>query len=188
MRWTSLSPFVLTCCLFAAAADRAAAQTEPSEARMRQLVLAELRALNAEIARALGRLANESSGLDAAPTPAPVDGAPRLVAAVAFRNGAVGIAPAERERVVGAASAIRQLGTSRVKVIGFADRTGSPAANSRLAQRRADAVAELILAAGFTADDVEALSGIEANWPLPVPTAEGVVEPRNRVAHVFASD
>ncbi|HKW52821.1 MAG TPA: OmpA family protein [Stellaceae bacterium] len=70
----------------------------------------------------------------------------------------------------------------RVVVVGKADRTGSDAYNLALSQRRADAVRQLLVQAGVPEGN------IDARWvgerEPPVPTAQGVREPRNRVVEI----
>jgi OOP family OmpA-OmpF porin len=70
----------------------------------------------------------------------------------------------------------------RVVVVGKADRTGTDAYNLALSQRRADAVRQLLVQAGVPA------ANIDARWvgerEPPVPTAQGVREPRNRVVEI----
>lgn len=69
-----------------------------------------------------------------------------------------------------------------VVLVGKADRTGSDAYNLTLSQRRADAVRQLLVQAGVPD------SNIDARWvgerEPPVPTAQGVREPRNRVVEI----
>jgi OOP family OmpA-OmpF porin len=70
----------------------------------------------------------------------------------------------------------------RVVVVGKADRTGSDAYNLTLSQRRADAVRQILVQAGVPEGN------IDARWvgerEPPVPTAQGVREPRNRVVEI----
>ena len=70
----------------------------------------------------------------------------------------------------------------RIVVVGKADRTGSDAYNLTLSQRRADAVRQLLVQAGVPDGN------IDARWvgerEPPVPTAQGVREPRNRVVEI----
>jgi OOP family OmpA-OmpF porin len=70
----------------------------------------------------------------------------------------------------------------RIVLVGKADRTGSDAYNLALSQRRADAVRQLLVQAGVPE------SNIDARWvgerEPPVPTAQGVREPRNRVVEI----
>ncbi|HJT06195.1 MAG TPA: OmpA family protein [Stellaceae bacterium] len=69
-----------------------------------------------------------------------------------------------------------------IVLVGKADRTGSDAYNLSLSQRRADAVRQLLVQAGVPE------SSIDAHWvgerEPPVPTAQGVREPRNRVVEI----
>jgi OmpA-OmpF porin, OOP family len=70
----------------------------------------------------------------------------------------------------------------KIVVVGKADRTGTDAYNLALSQRRADAVRQLLVQAGVPE------SSIDARWvgerEPPVPTAQGVREPRNRVVEI----
>jgi outer membrane protein OmpA-like peptidoglycan-associated protein len=69
--------------------------------------------------------------------------------------------------------------SARVSLVGHASRTGSIGYNQRLSERRAETVRQALVAAGVEAAriDVQALGETQ----LPVPTADGVEEPRNRV-------
>jgi OmpA-OmpF porin, OOP family len=71
---------------------------------------------------------------------------------------------------------------ARFLLIGRADRAGSDGYNMALSQRRVDTVRDALMAAGVPA------SRIETRWvgdrEPPVPTADGVREPKNRVVEV----
>ena len=71
---------------------------------------------------------------------------------------------------------------TRVTVIGKTDRVGAPPANMALAQRRADAVRDALIAAGVPA------ARIDTSWTgegkQQVTTSDDVAEPRNRVVDV----
>lgn len=163
----------------------AAAQESPAADPLLELVRIEVQALNRDVAAALEQVA--AARADDEPDAAPVP-AERLVVAVPFRSGDVRISAESRARLLGAAAAMQELGTGTLRVVGFTDRTGPPAANARIAERRAAVVAELLTEAGYPADSIEIVSAVAAGWELPVPTEEGVNEPRNRVAHVYALD
>ena len=61
---------------------------------------------------------------------------------------------------------------------GHADRSGSPAYNQRLSQRRADNVAAELVRQGVSRNEI-VVSAYGETRPL-VPTADGVREPQNR--------
>ena len=86
----------------------------------------------------------------------------------------------ERARqIIGeAAGASRKVQTTRIEVAGHADRSGTPAYNQRLSQRRADAVAAELVRQGIARNEI-AVSAYGESRPL-VPTADGVREPQNR--------
>lgn len=62
------------------------------------------------------------------------------------------------------------------------DTTGSTKHNDALSGRRAETVRRALLAQGVSADRINVFSNAESN--LPVPTADGVLEPRNRVVTI----
>ncbi|MCA3255978.1 MAG: OmpA family protein [Alphaproteobacteria bacterium] len=69
--------------------------------------------------------------------------------------------------------------SARVSLIGHASRTGSLGYNQRLSERRVETVRQALIAAGVEAARIDAQALGETQ--LPVPTADGVEEPRNRV-------
>jgi outer membrane protein OmpA-like peptidoglycan-associated protein len=77
------------------------------------------------------------------------------------------------------ANQARQSPGAQIGLVGKADRSGSDPYNMALSQRRAEAVRDRLVAEGIAADR------IESRWvgerEPPVPTANGVREPRNRV-------
>jgi len=70
----------------------------------------------------------------------------------------------------------------RIALIGKADRSGPDAYNLKLSQRRADAVANALVKDGVAKNRME-LRWVGERQP-PVPTANGVREPRNRVVEI----
>jgi len=66
----------------------------------------------------------------------------------------------------------------RFQVIGYTDTAGSAAYNRKLSERRAQAVADALVAEGVPR------ASLDVQWhgedQLPVPTADGVPEPQNR--------
>ncbi|WP_149541264.1 OmpA family protein [Siccirubricoccus phaeus] len=83
-----------------------------------------------------------------------------------------------REIIGEAAQNSRRVQTTRIEVAGHADRSGTPQYNQRLSQRRADAVANELVARGIGRDEISVTAFGESR-PL-VPTADGVREPQNR--------
>jgi OmpA-OmpF porin, OOP family len=83
-----------------------------------------------------------------------------------------------REIIAEAASNAGRVQATRIEVAGHADRSGSPAYNQRLSQRRADAVAAELVAKGISRSEIS-VSAYGESRPL-VPTADGVREPQNR--------
>jgi OOP family OmpA-OmpF porin len=77
-----------------------------------------------------------------------------------------------------AAVEAKTTGTSRLTIVGHADRSGTPEYNTRLSLRRADAVRAALAAKGIASErlSVTALGETEP----AVPTADGVREARNR--------
>ncbi|MGB4060241.1 MAG: OmpA family protein [Burkholderiaceae bacterium] len=70
-----------------------------------------------------------------------------------------------------------------ILVVGHTDRQGTVEANDALSLRRAQAIADLLVAQGFAPELISA-RGRGEREPL-VPTADEVVEPRNRRAEVI---
>lgn len=70
-----------------------------------------------------------------------------------------------------------------ILVVGHTDRQGTVEANDALSLKRAEAIADLLVAQGFTRELITA-RGRGEREPL-VPTADEVVEPRNRRAELI---
>jgi OmpA-OmpF porin, OOP family len=83
-----------------------------------------------------------------------------------------------KQIITEAAGAARKTATTRIEVAGHADRSGTPAYNQKLSQRRADAVAAELVRQGIARNEI-AISAYGESRPL-VPTADGVREPQNR--------
>lgn len=103
---------------------------------------------------------------------------------VQFEFASAALTPGGEERASLAAATLSAMPLARVRVVGHTDRVGNPAANRRLAARRADAVARFLVGAGLPAE-ILATDGMgEAG--APIATADGVAEPLNRAVLIFA--
>ncbi|MBI1363004.1 MAG: OmpA family protein [Proteobacteria bacterium] len=78
--------------------------------------------------------------------------------------------------------AVRNGSTTRITVVGYADRAGPAAYNMDLSMRRALAVERALLQEGFPKELIEATGVGEKN--LPLKTADGVASARNRVVKI----
>jgi hypothetical protein len=80
--------------------------------------------------------------------------------------------------VAAAAQQFQETGAAQIEVIGHTDTVGSAAYNLELSQRRAESVANELIALGVPATAIATVGRGEED--LLVPTADGVDEPRNR--------
>ena len=78
--------------------------------------------------------------------------------------------------------AVKSYPVPDVVVIGHTDTTGTPQSNAELGLRRANAVRNLLVAAGLTLSTIDTRSHGEGE--LLVPTGDGVFEPKNRRVEV----
>jgi outer membrane protein OmpA-like peptidoglycan-associated protein len=111
----------------------------------------------------------------------------RVDLALQFASGSADTTPEARARLdgLGRQLARPELADLRFRIEGHTDTTGSREANKALSQRRAEAiVAYLTTKFGLPAGKLEPIGVGEDN--LPVPTAENVSEPRNRVVRIVA--
>lgn len=124
--------------------------------------------------------------LDAAAPPPPPEPLPPMLPPapepreflVFFRFNNATLTAAALATVQQAATAATQLGTANIRIVGHADRAGSPAYNKALSMRRAQAVRKVMVREGVMASAIM-LRGVGESEPL-VPTADGVREPQNR--------
>ena len=135
------------------------------------------------------RLEAAKSGLPL-PRPAPgtqavVSLSPPPLALVLFERGSASLTAGGADRAAEAAAALALLNPGRIRVTGHSDTTGSPDANMRLSQARAEAVAASLVAAGLPAERIEIAPHGQAPEALPIPTGVGVAEPLNRCAGIF---
>jgi len=92
------------------------------------------------------------------------------------------LTPEGRRIVDAAASAAGGTGTVQITLVGKADLSGTDPYNMSLSQRRSDTVRHAFLADGVTSDRI--VERWVGKRQPPVPTEDGVREPRNRVVEV----
>ncbi len=121
--------------------------------------------------------------VEAALAPAPVAVVAPNDYLVFFDFNSSTLSPEAVDIVNAAVSGSMTPGTS-VTVVGNTDTVGSAQFNMGLGQRRADAVAAQLIAAGFEGVITAESRGEES---LLVPTGDGVAEPQNRRAEIMVS-
>jgi len=87
-----------------------------------------------------------------------------------------------RQIIDAAANAARSDGTVRITLLGKADLSGTDPYNMSLSERRGDTVRHALLADGVTSERI--VERWVGKREPPVPTEDGVREPRNRVVEV----
>lgn len=113
-----------------------------------------------------------------------VDGTAAPMVEVHFDFASASLTPGGQAHAAAAAVTLADMTLSHVRVIGHTDRVGSPAANRRLAEKRARAVADFLVSAGLPPELIEAdAMGEEGS---PVTTDDGVAEPLNRTVAIIA--
>ncbi|WP_439816412.1 OmpA family protein [Zavarzinia sp. CC-PAN008] len=112
------------------------------------------------------------------PPPAPMPPEVARNFLVFFDWDSTEILPQAEDTIRQAVAAAQQVGVTRIDLTGHADRSGSPGYNLALSERRAQSVANAMVALGVPASDIM-LVGRGEEQPL-VPTPDGVREPQNR--------
>jgi OOP family OmpA-OmpF porin len=87
-----------------------------------------------------------------------------------------------RQIVHQVAQTVSRGGTARLELVGKADRSGADRYNQGLSDRRVRAVTDALAQAGVPRDSLSG-RGVGESQP-PVPTPDGVREPRNRVVEI----
>jgi outer membrane protein OmpA-like peptidoglycan-associated protein len=118
-----------------------------------------------------------------APLPPPPPAGPADSVHVQFDFASARLSPGGQIYAAAAAVALAEQPLERIRVVGHTDRVGSPAANRRLAEKRARAVADFLVASGIPADLIEVDGMGEAE--APVATDDGVAEPLNRAVAII---
>lgn len=133
-----------------------------------------------------GDPAPSATGPDPSPTPAPVPApsGPQPMTTIQFDTGSARLSPGGQVHAAAAAVMLADMKLGQVRLVGFTDRTGSAAKNRVLAEARARAVADFLVAQGVPAQLIETAGITEGD--LPVPTDPGVPEPLNRSVSIVA--
>ncbi|OOF64571.1 porin OmpA [Rodentibacter sp. Ppn85] len=92
---------------------------------------------------------------------------------VTFAFGKANLKPQAQSTLDGIYGEIAQVSSAKVAVAGYTDRIGKDAANLKLSQRRADTVANYLVAKGVAAQDITATGYGEAN-PVTGATCDAV--------------
>src|ERR671918_2168944 len=116
--------------------------------------------------------------------PPEVEGGGRYL--VTFGLDQTTLTPQDREVIRQAAEDFRQSRSPRITVTGYTDTSGSATYNLQLSQHRAEVVADELIQEGVPATSIVAVGRGEEN--LLVPTADGVVEPRNRRVEIVVAE
>lgn len=103
---------------------------------------------------------------------------------ICFDTGSARLTPGGQVHAAAAAVMLADMKLGRIRLVGFTDRTGSAARNQALAEERARAVADFLVAQGVPAPLIETAGIIDG--ALPVPTEAGVPEPLNRSVSIVA--
>ena len=117
----------------------------------------------------------------APPTPAaplPVTEAPARDFLVFFDFDRSNIRPDAAEVLRRVVSSYRSLNSSRVDLVGHADRSGTPRYNQRLSERRASSVRQFLVHQGIPNGNIRAVGRGESDPRVPTP--DGVREQENR--------
>jgi outer membrane protein OmpA-like peptidoglycan-associated protein len=101
---------------------------------------------------------------------------------VYFSLGSADLTADGRRAIDSAVGDVRRQSSLRIKVIGYTDTSGSSNANEQLSLRRAEAVADELVAQGVPRDMIDISGRGEAD--LAVQTSDGIVEPKNRRASI----
>lgn len=114
-------------------------------------------------------------GQGAAPVVAPevVSKTFNLSSDVTFAFGKANLKPQAQATLDGIYGEIAQINSAKVAVAGYTDRIGSEASNLKLSQRRADTVANYLVAKGVAAQDITATGYGKAN-PVTGATCDAV--------------
>jgi outer membrane protein OmpA-like peptidoglycan-associated protein len=116
----------------------------------------------------------------------PAAAAPSVLALtqIHFEMGSSSLTPGGQVHAAAAAVMLSEMPVVRVRLLGYADRTGRADHNRALSVARARAVADFLVRSGVAAEILEAAGMGEDD--LPVATGPGVAEPLNRTVAIVA--
>jgi opacity protein-like surface antigen len=120
-----------------------------------------------------------------APPPPPVVVVPETAFIVFFDWDRADLTPEANLVLDDVVVVANETGTASVRLDGYTDLSGSAAYNLGLSERRANSVADGLIARGIAPDEIVIRAFGEEN-PL-VPTPDGVREPQNRRVEIFLS-
>jgi len=115
----------------------------------------------------------------AVPTEAMIEASPYKIF---FANDSAQLNDAGRQVVASAADAVKTQHAGVIQLTSNTDTTGSAKHNDALSARRSESVRQALLSDGVDPSMIKTISNAERN--LPVPTKNGVREPRNRVVTI----
>lgn len=95
-----------------------------------------------------------------------------------FDTGKSEVRPVDRAEVGQVAATLKQYGTARIRIAGYADSRGAEAANMALGKARADAIKAALVAQGIDAGRIDTVSGGEHDPVDTNATASGRFENR----------
>ena len=95
-----------------------------------------------------------------------------------FDTASSGIRSESRNQLASMGRALAARPETRVRIVGYADARGASEANRSLGERRAEAVAAALVANGVRPDNIETVSGGEADPAASNTTAQGQAENR----------
>ncbi|MGB7371330.1 OmpA family protein [Erythrobacter sp.] len=104
----------------------------------------------------------------------------RLPDGVTFASGSAQVSPSFRNTLDAVADSLIRYPNSLIDVYGFTDTTGGDQLNQNLSERRAQSVADVLVANGVARSRIETRGYGESYDYLRVKTADGVAEPLNR--------